>query len=251
MRAALAVNLVLPDAEANLAAILRMAHEAADAGADLALFPEAALTGLINNDDPEHDLPLGQTIPGPATESLGRVARVRRIWLAAGLLERAGNTLYDSAVLLAPDGGLALTYRRMDSHWHGRDAEPAVYRQGTEPAKTDTPFGSLAFLICGDLFSDEIAERARALAPDWLLVPYARCFSDGSRDQARWDRDEMPQYAERVRRLGVTTLMASYLAGDGLERDGDAFGGAMAIAADGTVLDTLPLGKVGILLAEL
>jgi predicted amidohydrolase len=65
MKAALVVNRVLPDVDANLANILKAAHAAADEGADLVVFPEAALTGLINNDDPAHDLPLGQPIPGP------------------------------------------------------------------------------------------------------------------------------------------------------------------------------------------
>ena len=58
MKAALAVNKVTRDVPANLAGMEQLAEEAADAGADLVLFPEAALTGLINNDDPAHDLPV-------------------------------------------------------------------------------------------------------------------------------------------------------------------------------------------------
>ena len=104
MKVALAVIRVLPDRDANLAAILSMASEAADAGADLVVFPEAALTGLINNDDPIHDLPLGEPIPGPVTDVLGGLAQERCIWLAIGLLEREGGSLYDSAVLFRPDG---------------------------------------------------------------------------------------------------------------------------------------------------
>lgn len=59
----------------------------------MVLFPEAALTGLINNDDPAHDLPLGEAIPGAATDALGAMARQRRIWLGIGVLEREGQRL--------------------------------------------------------------------------------------------------------------------------------------------------------------
>ena len=64
MKAALAVNRVTTDTDANLKMITNMANEAADKQADLVVYAEAALTGLIN-DDPSHDLPLGQPIPGP------------------------------------------------------------------------------------------------------------------------------------------------------------------------------------------
>jgi hypothetical protein len=52
-----------------------------------------------------------------------------------------------------------------------------------------------------------------------------------------------------VGRLGVTTLMTNYLADRGLM--GGAFGGAMVVAGDGTVVDSLPLAQVGTLLVDL
>jgi predicted amidohydrolase len=60
MNAALVVLPVTADTATNLAVMVRYVHAAADAGAALVLFPEAALTGLINDDVPEHDLPLRQ-----------------------------------------------------------------------------------------------------------------------------------------------------------------------------------------------
>jgi len=249
MKAALVVHRVLADRETNLAAILSMAREAADAGAELVLFPEAALTGLINDDDPAHDLPLGQAIPGPVTDVLAELACERDLWLAIGLLEREEDRLYDAAVLLTPNGEIGLRYRRIQPQWHGRRADPAVYRQGTELSKLQTPFGSVAFLICGDLFDDEILRRVRDLRPDWLLFPFARCFDDGSYDQERWDREEWAEYVQRVRLAGIPTLMANYLADRVML--GGAFGGAMAVAGNGTVVASFPLGKVGILLVDL
>lgn len=248
MRAALVVNRVTADAAANLAAIRAAVQEAAAAGADLAVFPEAAVTGLINDDDPVHDLPLGQPIAGDLTATLGAMAREAGLWLAIGLLERAGDRLYDSAVLLRPTGEIALHYRRIQPRWHGSRADPAVYSEGTEVAKVDTPLGSIAFAICGDLWDDAIAARLRALQPDWLLYLSARCFDDGSYDQQRWDLCERPEYLARFRLTGCTVLMANYLADR--ELMGGSFGGALAVAPDGTVLADYPLGQPGMLLVE-
>jgi len=248
MKAALVVNRVLPDIDANLTTILNMANEAADAGADLVVFPEAALTGLINNDEPSHDLPLGQPIPGPVTDVLARLACERRIWLAIGLLERDGDKLYDSAVLLTPDGEIGLKHRRIQPQWHGPNVDPSVYCQGTELSKVNTPLGTFAFLICGELFDDELVQRVRNLRPDWLLFPFARCFNDGSYDQERWDREEKPEYVQRVKLAGITTLMTNYLT----DKDFDGyFGGIMVVSSDGTVVDSFPLDKIGILMVDL
>jgi len=52
MKVALAVNHVTPNIDKNMSEILQMIDDAAEAKADLILFPEAAPTGLINNDTP-------------------------------------------------------------------------------------------------------------------------------------------------------------------------------------------------------
>ena len=250
MLAALVVNRLCPDRKMNMEAVFRLAGEAVKAGAALVLFPEAALTGLINNDDPEHDLPLGETSPGPATEAIALFAKQNRTWLGIGMLERDEDCLYDSAVLFGPDGTIRLHYRRKQPQWHGRKASPAIYRQGTTIPIAMTPFGSVAFLICGDLFDDDIVGELRSMKPDWVLLPFARCFGKGeAADQGRWDKEELPLYLERVRKLSVPTLATNYV-GAGLPED-NSFGGAFFASADGTLLASLPLGMEGCLIIDL
>ena len=180
---------------------------------------------------------------------LAEAARADSLYVAAGLLERNGDMLYDSAVLIAPDGEIALRYRRIDPHWHGPRADPSVYREGLDLPVAHTPLGSFAFVICGDLFDDDIVARVRQLKPDWLLFPFARCFDDGSYDQERWDREEKPVYAERVASAGAVTLMANYLADRAF--DGGSFGGAMVVSGDGEVIAAYPLGRPGMLVLDL
>ncbi|MEE8374349.1 MAG: carbon-nitrogen hydrolase family protein [Dehalococcoidia bacterium] len=252
LRAALVVHRVARDMSTNMETIKAALDKAASHGADLVLFPEAALTGLTNNDEPSHDLPLGQTIPGPATDTLCDLCSKRGIWLAMGLLERDGDRLYDSAVLIDPHGKIQLKYRRISPGWHGKGADPLVYCQGKELRKVETSLGSFAFLICGDLFDDSIVARLRDVGPDWLLFPFERCFGrDGSDTDARirWGKEEREQYVDRAKLAGTTTLMANALSD--ADTQSSNFGGAMVVGADGFVIDSLPLYESGILYVEL
>jgi len=249
VKAGLVSNMVTADVAANLASMQRWIRKAAAAGADLVLFPEAAATGLINEDCPERDLALGQAVPGPHTEALGALAVDHAVHVAFGLLERVGNCLYDSAVLLGPSGEVLLHYRRIQPQWHGRHADPSVYRQGDQLPVCRTPLGSFGFLICGDLFDDEIVARFRALGVDWLLLPFARCFPHGVDSQAQWESEERQVYVGRAAMTGSTTLMANYVADSALA--GGAFGGAMLVSPAGEVLAALDIGQPGMLLATL
>ena len=214
--------------------------------ADLVLFPEASLTGLTNNDDPHHDLKLGVSIPGPETARLAAAAKHNRIWVSVGLLEQSQGKLCDSALLIAADGQVRLKYRRISSGWHGADASKRVYGRGRTLRITRTPFGSVIFLICGDLFDTKLVERVRMLHPNWVIVPLARSFDDGYRDQTRWNREEEAHYFRQVRRCGAGALLVN-----ALDRQTRAFGGAWAVSSHGRKVASVPLGRPGILIADL
>ena len=250
VRLALSNFLLGPELEQNLAAIRQLVTAAAEQRADLIVFPEAAPTGLNNNDDPGHDLPLGTTIPGPITERLERWAGGCGLWVVCGLLERVGQTLYDSAVVFDSAGELRLHYRRIQPQWHGAQADPTVYRQGTAVAACKSPWGRLSVLLCGDLFDDMVCEQTRAWRPDLLLVPLSRNFADGALDQARWDRMELPTYMERVRRVGCTAALVNELA-DRRTSDWPPFGGAWLADETGQLLAARPLGCEGLLVVEI
>jgi len=230
--------------EANLATIDGMVSDAASKGAELILLPEAVLTGLRINDEPARDLQLGQHVPGPATCRLGALCSHHGIWLGFGMLERCGGKLYDSAVLLGSDGSTELHYRRNHPGWHAREVEGTIYGDGADLPVISTPFGRVAFLICGDLFDDGLVSRFSRLDADLMLYPFARAFPGGEADQRRWDLEELPEYAGRVGMAGSTALMVNYLADDG------SFGGAFVISGQGEVLASHPLGTEGILMYE-
>jgi len=95
-----------------------------------------------------------EPIPGPSTEQLGAEARRNRIWVVAGLMEAAGERVFNTAVLIDREGKLAGTYRKV----HLPREE---WRQGIEPGDAypvfKTDFGTIAIQICYDWFFPEAA----------------------------------------------------------------------------------------------
>jgi len=177
------------------------------------------------------------------------LARKLKVWLSIGLLERDGNRLFDTGLLFTQQGEIGLKYRRISLGWHGPKADLTVYGHGTEIPLAKTPLGTICLLICGDLFDDLIVEKVRHQKPDWLLVPFARDFKDGSLNQEKWDREEMPEYMKRAKKVETTVLVTGYLGGEGL--DDRSFGGAMVLSGKGQVIASLPLGQEGILPVQL
>jgi len=79
------------DAGHNLRGLLSAVSKAAEQDADLVVFCEVSLTGLVNNGDPSHDLPLGVKIPGEETRHIANAAKDNGLLVALGLFEREGD----------------------------------------------------------------------------------------------------------------------------------------------------------------
>ncbi len=234
----------------NLAQMTDLCERAARGRADLVVFCEAAVTGFAGNDDSHHDLGLGELVPGPATAVLGSVARRLGLWVAFGLFERVGSALHDSAVLIDRSGAVRQVYRRIDPHWHRPDADPAVYRQGADLAPLTADFGAVTTLICGDLFNEDVLRRCRAVRPDVVLVPMARGFDADIADEDQRQSQEQTIYARQLQKTGAAGLVVSQLGGHDGQNATAAFGGALAIAADGTLVAAWPLHTEGLLLVD-
>lgn len=251
MKVALGIPQVKSNREDTLSGLMKMTEDAADADAEMIVFSEAATTGLVNTGNPDYDLSLGQSIPGPASEALCRLASKCRMWLATGLFERSEDRLYDTAILIGPDSVIRMRYRRIDPrwhHWHNRPCPSPIYAQGGELPIATTPIGTAAFLLCGDLFNDACFSRVKALNVDWLLFPMARGFDEDVADKAMWHRHEKYLYAGRAREAGVNMMLVNQLADD---ETGGHFGGALSVSKSGDILAEYPLKEEGMLLIDI
>src|SRR5262249_6681120 len=103
----------------NLEMIADLAARARDVGAKLAIFPECAVSGYCF-DSLEEALEVAEPVPGPATDALVAIANRLNLQLVVGMLERAGERLYNVAALVGPSG-LIGTYRKIHLPFLGVD----------------------------------------------------------------------------------------------------------------------------------
>jgi len=100
---------VFGDVDANIAQSLEWIDRTE---ADLLVLPELCSSGYLFTSQAEVDS-LAEEIPGgKTTEALSAAAKRRGCAVVAGLPERAGDTVYNSAVLITPQGYRA-TYRKV------------------------------------------------------------------------------------------------------------------------------------------
>ncbi len=156
-----------PDAgtpEGNLEEFAALIEREVPRGVDVILLPEAVTlvrTGRTHVD-------VAAPVPGPHTEHLGRMARSKSAYLVAGVLERDGALVYNTAVLLDREGNLAGKYRKV---YLPREEIEAGITPGDEFPTFATDFGRIGMMICWDV---QYADPARALAlrgAELLLMP--------------------------------------------------------------------------------
>jgi predicted amidohydrolase len=111
---------------------------------------------------------IAEPIPGPATEVLGEAAGRNKIWVVAGLTERVGDVVYNTAVLLDRRGRVAGRYRK--THLPREEWKEGV-RPGREYPVFDTDFGRVAIQICYDWFFPEPAAIFALKGAEIILAP--------------------------------------------------------------------------------
>ncbi len=136
---------------------------------DLLIFPETQLTGFT---DPAGDTGYALQRQGKELEQLAQASRRADIAIAIGFLERQDGQLFNSSVLITPEQGIYLHYRK--SHlWTNERAEAQA---GDRLVCGLWRGRRIGLLICYDI---EFPETSRALALmgcDLLLV------TDGNMD---------------------------------------------------------------------
>jgi predicted amidohydrolase len=242
MKVALPVIRLGKTQEDNLNSVIDAIDLACSTTCDLVLFAETTISGLIPNDNASEMLRIGQEIPGEITDRISSTCKSNNVWVSIGLLEREGTRLFDTAVIIGPSGEIELKYRRISPQWHWPKSDPDVFCQGNNVEYTDTPFGRIATLICGDFFDNQrVIRQTKDVNPDFVHLLLVRNGTSGKEyTQEKWEEEELPEYASQVRILGIPVLMVNYIYGE-------CFGGATIFAGDGSVAASLPLWKEGIL----
>jgi predicted amidohydrolase len=138
--------------------------EAGKLGLDFVCLGEA----ILQVGTPAGVVDVAEAIPGPSTERLGAAAKKNHVWVIAGLYERSGGRIYNTAVLLDRDGRLAGTYRKVHLP---REEWTKGITPGTEYPVFKTEFGTIGIQICYDWFFPEAAEIFALKGAEILFAP--------------------------------------------------------------------------------
>lgn len=154
--------------ERNLACAVSKIKEAAADGAHVALLPEALDLGWTHPSARDLAEPVPEGIP---CRILSEAAEKHRIYVCAGLTERDGERVYNSAVLLGPDGTLLGKHRKLNELGIGH----ASYDQGDRLNVIHTELGTIGLMICADGFAvGHVLSRALGyMGADIILSPSA------------------------------------------------------------------------------
>ena len=184
------------DADANLAVIETRVAEAVKRGAKLVLLQELHNGPYFCQHEAVSEFDLAETIPGPSTERLGKLAKQHGVVLVSSLFEKRATGLYhNTAVVFDSDGSTAGKYRKM----HIPD-DPGFYEKfyftpgdmGFEPI--DTSVGRLGLMVCWDQWYPEGARLMALAGAELLLYPTA----------IGWDPED--EHAEKDRQRNAWIL---------------------------------------------
>jgi len=184
------------DRQANLEKSIAGIREAAAGGAKLVLLQELHTSLYFCQVEDTAEFDLAEPIPGPTTDTLGRLAAELKVVIVASLFERRAAGLYhNTAVVLESDGSIAGKYRKM----HIPD-DPGYYEKfyftpgdlGFRPI--DTSVGRLGVLVCWDQWYPEAARLMALAGAELLLYPTA----------IGWDPRDEPDEQARQREAWIT-----------------------------------------------
>ncbi|GHF18288.1 hydratase [Amycolatopsis deserti] len=177
----------LENKDKNLNRSVELAGAAADRGANLVVLPELVNTGY-SFATREEAYAHAEELTGPTVQAWTDLARSRGIHLVGGLTEVDGVRLFDTAVLIGPDG--LIGHYRKTHLWH---KEKLVFTPGDLGFPVfDTRIGRIGLLICWDIWFPEVARLLAVQGADvicsvnnWVWTP-PPLFDDAGRCMAAY-----------------------------------------------------------------
>ena len=165
--AGIQMDIKLGDNAGNVARMIVQLDDPRVSSAKLVVFPECAVSGYCF-DSREEAWQFAETIPGPSTNALQAAAKARDKHLVFGMLERDGDRLTNSCVLLGPDGIVGI-YRKIHLPFLGVDR---FVDRGTEPMRVyDVGAIRVGLHICYDGSFPEAVRVLMLQGADLIVLP--------------------------------------------------------------------------------
>ena len=243
------------DPNENLAKAEWKIREAAGRGAQVICLQELFRSQYFCREENAELFALAESIPGPSTEALGKLARELKVVIVASLFERRAAGLYhNTAAVLGPDGEIAGLYRKMHIPDDPLYFEKYYFTPGDLGFNSiATPYGRLGVLVCWDQWYPEGARIAALSGADLLVYPTAIGWHPAEKAQygaAQLDAWRTIQRAHAIAN-GIYVAAVNRVGYEGPPEHGLEFWGS-SFAADpfGQVIAQASIGQEEILVAE-
>ena len=160
-----------------------------EGGARVVITPECILDGYVVEEsngikDPaernkvlDKIIAVAEPITGTYILKACRLADELDVWLVFGFLESLEGKLYNTAILVDPDGDIVGRYCK--THFaEGYTIKPDMYTPGDDYPVFDTPFGKVGIIICYDRQLPEPARIMGIKGAQILFVPAYGSYTD-------------------------------------------------------------------------
>lgn len=113
-----------------------------------------------------------EPIPGPTANYFGQLAREHQLHIVVSLYEKDKHLVYNTAVLIGPEGELLGKYRKVCLP-HG-EVESGI-APGNEYPVFNTKFGKVGLMVCYDGFFPEVARELSNRGAEIIAWPVWGC----------------------------------------------------------------------------
>jgi N-carbamoylputrescine amidase len=163
------------DPNENLEKAIWRIREAAARGAQIVCLQELFRSQYFCREENAELFALAEPIPGPTTETLGRLARELGVVIIASLFERRTAGLYhNTAAVIDTDGVIAGLYRKMHIPDDPLYFEKFYFTPGDLGfVNFDTRFARVGVLVCWDQWYPEAARLSSLHGANILFYPTA------------------------------------------------------------------------------
>jgi N-carbamoylputrescine amidase len=161
--------------EENMQKTLKAIRVAAQKGAQVVVLQELFRSLYFCDVEDYENFNLAETIPGPSTEVLGKLAKELGVVIVASLFEKRAEGLYhNTTAVLDADGSYLGKYRKMHIPDDPGYFEKFYFTPGDLGYKVfSTRFGKIGVLICWDQWYPEAARLTSLMGADFLVYPTA------------------------------------------------------------------------------
>jgi len=161
------MDVELGNVKSNRDKVINRIRTAAENGAQLAIFPECALTGYCFESLDEASQ-FAEPIDGQSAKAIADACSDTGAHAVVGFIEQSGSSFYNAAMLVGPDGILG-NYRKVHLPYLGVDR---FLTPGDEQFRVfDLPFGRVGINICYDASFPEAARALKLLGAELIVLP--------------------------------------------------------------------------------